>query len=165
MSQLYDPRIISDYPTYFCRGVQQAANLLHRLSSPLHNGGARNKYKLRTADYLIQGSPTKICQELDVDYDFNSHTVNEMFEFLCILSHMNLVAWFGQDEIQLDRSQIERLERIGEGGSSEEIHNHIQHFNFTNHARTNAARAGKLPKIDKTREIVPGINISMCAII
>jgi hypothetical protein len=29
MREFYDPRIATDYPAYFCRGVQQAANLLH----------------------------------------------------------------------------------------------------------------------------------------
>ena len=149
MKQFYDPRIATDYPAYFCRSVQQAANLLYRLSSKYYNGDTRNKYKLRTADYLIQGSATKISQRLDHDYDFNTHTVNEMFEFLAVLSHIKIVTWFGQDEIQLDRSQIDRLEKIGEGNYSEEIHKYIQHFDFTSHAKTNGFRVRKIPNIDE----------------
>jgi hypothetical protein len=151
MTQLYDPRIIEDYPAYFCRGVQQAANLLHRLSSACHNGGSRNKYKLKTADYLILGSANKISQTLDSGYDFNTHTVNEMFEFLCVLSRMDIVAYFGQAEIQLQRSQDERLEKIGEGNYSEEIRNQIQKLDFTTHAKTNAFRAGRFPNIEGAR--------------
>jgi hypothetical protein len=149
MSQFYDPRIATDYPAYFCRGVQQAANLLHRLSSKDHNGDTRNKYKLKTSDYLIQGSSTKISQRLDHDYDFNAHTVNEMFEFLCVLSRMEVVTSFGENEIQLDRSQISRLEKVGEGDYSEEIHKHIQHFDFTSHRKTNGFRLRSFPNIDE----------------
>ncbi|MDJ0799447.1 MAG: hypothetical protein QNJ51_21960 [Calothrix sp. MO_167.B12] len=149
MGQFYDPRIATDYPAYFCRGVQQAANLLYRLSSKDHNGDTRNKYKLKTSDYLIKGSSTKISQWLDRDYDFNAHTVNEMFEFLSVLSRMKLVTWFGHDEIQLERSQIDHLEKVGEGNYSEEIHKHIQRFDFTSHAKTNGFRVGKLPNIDE----------------
>ncbi len=148
MGQFYDQRIATDYPAYFCRGVQQAANLLHRLSSKYYNGNTHNKYKLKTSDYLIKGSSTKISQGLDHDYDFNAHTVNEMFEFLSILSRMKLVTWFGQDEIQLDRSQIEPLKKVGEGNYSEEIQKHIQHLDLISHAKTNGFRVGKLPNID-----------------
>lgn len=147
MAHFYDPRIATNYPAYFCRGVQQAANLLHRLSSKDRN---RSKYKLKTADYLIQGTPTKTSQSLDHDYDFNVHTVNEMFEFLCILSRMKVVTSFGEDNIQLDRFQLDRLEEIGKGSYSEEIHNHIQHFSFTSHANTNGFRVRVIPNIDET---------------
>jgi uncharacterized protein (DUF924 family) len=149
MKQFYDPRIATDYPAYFCRGVQQAANLLHRLSTKNHNGSTRNKYKLRTADYLIQGSATKVRQCLDRDYDFNAHTVNEMFEFLSVLCHMKVVTSFGQDDIQLAQSQIDRLEKIGEANYSEEIHECIKRFGFTSHANTNGFRLRKVPNIDE----------------
>jgi len=149
MREFYDPRIATDYPAYFCRGVQQAANLLHRLSSKYDNGHTHNKYKLKTSDYLIKGSPTKISQWLDRDYDFNAHTVNEMFEFLCILHYMNVVKNFGQDEIQLNRSQIELLEKIGEGYYGEEIHKLIQKFDFTSHAKTNGFRVRTWPNIEE----------------
>lgn len=147
MRQFYDPRIVTNYPAYFCRGVQQAANLLYRLSSKEHNGTSHNKYKLKTPDYLIQGSITKICQSLDRDYDFNAHTVNEMFEFLGILSHLNVINWYGQDEIKLDHSKIEQLKKIGDGGYGEEIHKYIQQFDFTSHAKTNGFRVRALPNI------------------
>ena len=153
MKQLYDPRIATDYPSYFCRGVQQAANLLHRLSSKDYNDDSRNKYKLRTADYLIQGSATKISQSLDRDYDFNAHTVNEMFEFLCVLSRMKVITSFGQDDIQIDRLQIDRLEEIGKGSYSDEIHKYIQYFGFISHAETNGFRLGKVPNIDKPNDL------------
>jgi hypothetical protein len=149
MSQFYDPRIATDYPAYFCRGVQQAANLLYRLSSEDCNDAlTKDEYNLKTSDYLIQGSPTKVSQQLDNDYDFNAHTVNEMFEFLCVLSRMELVKWFGEDEIELDRFQIDRLENAGEGSYDEEIHKWIQHFGFTSHSKTNGFRVRKFPKID-----------------
>ena len=147
MRQFYDPRIVTDYPTYFCKGVQQAANLLYRLSSKEHNDSSQNKYKLKTPDYLIKGSLTKIRQSLDRDYDFNAHTVNEMFEFLGILSHLNVINWFGQDEIQLERTQIEKLKKIGQGGYGEEIYKYIQQFDFTSHAKTNGFRVREIPNI------------------
>ena len=124
--------------------------MLHRLSSKYDNGHTHNKYKLKTSDYLIKGSPTKISQWLDRDYDFNAHTVNEMFEFLTVLYYMNVVKDFGQNEIQLNRSEIELLEKIGQGYYSEEIHKHIQKFDFTSHGKTNGFRVGKLPNIDET---------------
>lgn len=147
MRQFYDPRISTDYPAYFCRGVQQAANLLYRLSS---KDCTRSKYKLRTSDYLIQGSSTKISQTLDDNYDFNAHTVNEMFEFLCVLTHMKVVKSYGQDAIQLNRSQLDHLEKMGEGGHSEEIYKHIEHFDFTSHAKTNGFRVREFPSIDES---------------
>jgi hypothetical protein len=149
MRQFYDPKIITDYPIYFCRGVQQAANLLYRLSSKYHNGNHQNRYKLKTPDYLIQGSFTKLSQTLDDDYDFNSHTVNEMFEFLSVLTHMKVIIGFGAEEIQLNRSQIERMEEIGKGNYSEEIYKYIQQFDFTSHAKTNGHRVGSIPKISE----------------
>jgi len=147
MRQFYDPRITTDYPAYFCRGVQQAANLLYRLSSKDYNGTTQNKYKLKTPDYLIKGSPTKISQCLDSDYDFNAHTVNEMFEFLAVLYYMKVITWFGQDEIQLDRSHLDCLKEIGEGSHSEEIYKYVQRFDFTSHAKTNGFRLRQLPNI------------------
>ncbi|KZL50565.1 hypothetical protein A2T98_06750 [Nodularia spumigena CENA596] len=150
MREFYDPRIATDYPAYFCRGVQQAANLLHRLSSKYYNGDTRNKYKLKTSDYLIKGSSSKISQWLDRDYDFNAHTVNEMFEFLCVLYHINVVKNFGENEIELNRSQIELLEKIGEGYCSEEIYQQIQKFDFTSHAKTNGFRVHRWPNINET---------------
>ncbi len=149
MRQFYDSRIATDYPAYFCRGVQQAANLLYRLSSKDHNDSSKNKYKLKTSDYLIKGSTTKISQSLDHDYDFNAHTVNEMFEFLGILSHLNVINRFGQDEIQLDCSKIDYLKKIGHGGYGEEIHKYIQQFDFTSHAKTNGFRIREIPNIPK----------------
>lgn len=150
MRQFYDPRITTDYPAYFCRGVQQAANLLYRLSSKDYNGTTHNKYKLKTPDYLIKGSPTHISQQLDSDYDFNAHTVNEMFEFLAVLYHMKVITWFGQNEIQLDRSQIDRLQEIGKSGHSEEIYKYVQRFGFTSHAKTNGFRLRQLPNIPES---------------
>lgn len=141
--------LLQTIPAYFCRGVQQAANLLNRLSSENYNDDGRNKYKLKTSDYLIQGSATKISQSLDRDYDFNAHAVNEMFEFLCVLSRMKVITSFGQDDIQLDRSQMDRLEEIGKGQYSEEIYQYIQSFGFTSHADTNGFRLGKVPNIDE----------------
>jgi hypothetical protein len=147
MRQFYDPRIVTDYSKYFCRGVQQAANLLYRLSSKDHNSSGKNKYKLKTFDYVINGSITKISQSLDSDYDFNAHTVNEMFEFLGILSYLSVINWFGQDEIQLERLQIAKLKKIGYGGYEEEIYKYIQQFDFTSHAKTNGFRARELPNL------------------
>lgn len=147
MRQFYDPRITTDYPAYFCRGVQQAANLLYRLSSKDYNGTTHNKYKLKTPDYLIKGSPTQISQCLDSDYDFNAHTVNEMFEFLAVLYHMKVITGFGKHEIQLDRYQINCLKEIGQGKRSEEIYKYVQRFDFTSHAKTNGFRLRQLPNI------------------
>jgi hypothetical protein len=148
MTQLYDPRITSDYPAYFCRGVQQAANLLHRLSSRDHNGQKRNSYTLKTSDCLVRGGKAKTSQSLDIKYDFNAHTVNEMFEFLTVLNRMRVIISFGQGEIVLDRSEVNRLEKIGEGGESELIHEYIKRLGYTSHLNVNARRAGHAQYIE-----------------
>ena len=147
MRPFYDPRIATNYPAYFCRGVQQAANLLYRLSSEQHNNYFKNRYKLKTSDYLVQGTPTKVGQSLDDDYDFNAHTVNEMFEFLAILYHLKVIRWFGEYAIQLDRSKISQLKEIGQGKYTQEIHVFIQMFDLTSHAKTNGFRLDALPTI------------------
>lgn len=148
--QFYDPTISTDYPNYFCRGVRQSAKLLHILSSKTENGNERNRYKISTSDYLIKGSPTKLGSRMRgdfSDYDFNAHTVNEMFEFLGVLSHMGLVESFGEKEIYLNPIQVTQLEKVGNGDRNEDIYQQIQRFDFTSHAKTNGFRLRSLPAI------------------
>jgi hypothetical protein len=60
---------------------------------------------------------------------------------------MKVITWFGQDEIQLDRSHLDCLKEIGEGSHSEEIYKYVQRFDFTSHAKTNGFRLRQLPNI------------------